>query len=254
MSSSLPTDKSRAYSSSSSFNLAVLISGSGTNLQALIDACGQSPPPDSSSSASNNRSQPLRTLPNAKIVHVVSNRREAQGISRAQMAGIPTSYHNLVSYKKNHPSTEAGVQKAREQYDADLAQIILTHVPCPDLVVCAGWMHILSDPFITALQKASVPIINLHPALPGQFNGANAISRAYEAFQRGEITATGIMVHHVISEVDMGEPVIVKEVEFRPGETQSELEARLHEVEWKAIVEGTGLVLADLEQKRRSET
>jgi phosphoribosylglycinamide formyltransferase len=246
---SISTDKSRTYSTSSSFNLTVLISGSGTNLQALIDACGQAPTPKDG----HNRPRPRRTLPNAEISHVISNRREAQGLARAQDAKIPVTYHNLLAYKKRHPDTPAGVQAARNQYDADLAQKILTHIPSPDLVVCAGWMHILSPIFVNALAAAHVPIINLHPALPGQFNGSNAIGRAYEAFQRGEIDHTGVMVHYVVDEVDMGEPVLVKEVEINPGDSQEDLEQRIHQSEWGLIVQATGRVLADLEEKRRSE-
>jgi phosphoribosylglycinamide formyltransferase len=245
-SKSVSTDQSRKWSASTSFNLTVLISGSGTNLQALIDACGQSP-------SSNDRSTPRRLLPNARIRHVISNRKDAQGLVRAEQAGIYTTYHNLVSYKKKHPDTEAGVKAARAQYDAELAQKILTHVPSPDLVVCAGWMHILSPGFIRALASANVPIINLHPALPGQFDGANAIGRAYEAFQKGQISKTGVMIHYVIDEVDAGTPVMVREVEIKSGESQDDLEERIHQTEWKIIVEATGKVLADLEEKRRHD-
>ena len=233
---SAETDQSRKYSSSTTFNITVLISGSGTNLQALIDACRTS-----------------KKLHNAHISHVVSNRKDAYGLKRAEQAGIPTTYHNLLQYKKAEPDTEKGVDTARQKYDSKLAQIILAHIPSPDLVVCAGWMHILSGPFISALQSANVPIINLHPALPGQFSGANAIGRVWEAFQRGEIAGTGVMIHHVISAVDLGKPIVVKEVECRPGESESDLETRIHEVEWQAIVEGTGTVLRELENRRRSE-
>jgi len=230
------TDQSRKYSTSTTFNITVLISGSGSNLQALIDACSRS-----------------SALPNARVSHVISNRKDAYGLERAQKAHIPTTYHNLVQYKNRQPKTESGVKAAREQYDVDLAQKILTHIPCPDLVVCAGWMHILAGPFIDALKSANVPIINLHPALPGQFSGANAIGRAWDAFQKGEISGTGVMIHHVINEVDMGKPIVVKEVECKAGESESELEARIHKVEWKAIVEGTAAVLKQLEEKRKTE-
>jgi phosphoribosylglycinamide formyltransferase len=229
------TDQTRKYSNSTTFNITVLISGSGSNLQALIDAC-----------------QPTSALPHARISHVISNRKDAYGLTRAQKAHIPTTYHNLVAYKKKQPQTEEGIKAARTQYDADLAQIILTRIPCPDLVVCAGWMHILSEPFIKALQAASVPIINLHPALPGKFNGSNAIQRAYEAFQKGEITETGVMIHHVISDVDMGRPIITEEVQMRQGEELSQLEERIHQVEWKAIVEGVKIELKELQNERRT--
>lgn len=231
------TDQTRKYSTSTTFNITVLVSGSGSNLQALIDAC-----------------KPTSTLSNARISHVISNRKEAYGLTRASQAHIPTTYHNLVAYKKKQPQTEAGTKAARTHYDADLAQIILTHIPCPDLVVCAGWMHILSEHFIKALQSASVPIINLHPALPGKFNGANAIGRAYEAFQRGEIATTGVMIHHVIGEVDMGRPIVTEEVEIRHGEELAQLEERIHQVEWRAIVEGVRLELKELVNERRTSS
>ncbi|KAK5952746.1 Bifunctional purine biosynthetic protein ADE5,7 [Knufia fluminis] len=207
--------------------LMVLISGSGTNLQALIDACGTAP------------------LENAKLTHVISNKKNAYGLTRAQNANIPTTYHNLVThgYKKSHPDS---IDKAREAYDVDLAKLITENSPKPDLVVCAGWMHILSPKFIDALTAANVPIINLHPALPGQFDGANAIGRAWEAYQRGEIAATGVMIHHVITEVDRGEPIMVEEVPCRDCETESDLEERIHKVEWRLIVQGTAKALGNV--------
>jgi len=216
-------------------------------MQALMRACGQGP-------SSTDKSTHQRKLPNARVCHVISNRKHAEGLKRAEEAGIFTTYHNLPQYKQNYPATEAGINAARVQYDADLAQKILTHVPCPDLVVCAGWMHILSPAFINALASASVPIINLHPALPGQFDGADAIGRAYEAFQKGQISKTGVMVHYVIDQVDRGDPVLVKEVEIKPGESQDALEDRIHETEWEIIVKATQTVLRDLEDKRRHES
>ena len=210
--------------------LLVLISGSGTNLQALIDACQN------------------HTIPSSRVCRVISNRKSAYGLERARIADIPTTYHNLVSYKKKHSDTEEGVETAREEYDIDLAKIIVEEKP--SLVVCAGWMHILSAPFIAALQRSSIPIINLHPALPGAFNGANAIGRAWEAFQHGDIAATGVMVHYVISEVDMGEPITVRDVPCRAGETESELETRIHEIEWEVIVEGAKKALEAASAKR----
>lgn len=209
--------------------LLVLISGSGTNLQALIDACKS------------------HDLPHTRISHVVSNRRSAYGLERARAADIPTTYHNLVTYKKKHADTEAGGQAAREQYDIDLAKIIVEERPT--LVVCAGWMHILGAGFISSLQEAKIPIINLHPALPGAFNGSNAIGRAWEAFQRGEIAGTGVMIHYVINEVDMGEPVVVRDIDCRLGESESELETRIHEVEWEIIVEGTRKALENVNKE-----
>ena len=125
--------------------LVVLISGEGTNLQALIDAQGSRFP--------------------GKIIQVISNRQKAGGLLRAEKANIPTAYHNIVKYKKQYPDE----QEARNYYDHDLAQIILKSNP--SLVVCAGWMHVLAPTFLKPLEEAGISVINLHPALPGQFNG-----------------------------------------------------------------------------------
>lgn len=74
-------------------------------------------------------------LPDVSIVRVISNKKAAYGLQRAQSADIPTAYHNLVVYKKRHgPGNEAA---AREEYDADLAALILKDNP--GLIVCAGW-------------------------------------------------------------------------------------------------------------------
>lgn len=212
---------------STKHNICVLISGNGSNLQALIDATKSSGP-----------SSPA--LPLVNISHVISNRKNAYGLTRASDASIPSTYHNIVPYKQKQPPTEEGVQSARREYDIDLAKIIISQTPKPELVVCAGWMHILSSAFLHALDEAKIMVINLHPALPGQFNGTNAIERAHEAFRRGEITGTGVMVHRVIEAVDEGEPLVTAAIECRTGEELSELEERVHEVEWRVIVEAVG--------------
>lgn len=211
-----------------SIAISVLISGQGTNLQALIDACHE------------NR------IPNAKIVRVISNREKAYGLQRAENAHIPTVYHNLQRYSKQHP--DQGPAKTREGYDKILADIVLADGPA--LVICAGFVHILSPEFLTPLAIAGVPTINLHPALPGAFTGANAIERAHQAFRAGKITKTGLMIHYVIPEVDMGEPLLVKEIPLVENETLNELEQRIHTVEWKAIVEGTQIAINKLKDIR----
>lgn len=126
----------------------------------------------------------------------------------------------------------------------------------PDLIVLAGWMHILGDGFLEFADgrrsfedgtRKPTPVINLHPALPGAFDGANAIERAYEAFQRGEITHSGVMVHRVVKDVDRGEPLIVREVEMVEGEPIEEFEERLHRVEHEIIVQAAKKVLDEVE-------
>ena len=149
-------------------------------------------------------------------------------------------------YKKSHPDDADGIAAARASYDADLAALILSHDPKPSLVVCAGWMHILTPSFLDPLAAANVKVINLHPALPGEFSGAGAIERAWEAGQKEGLKRTGVMIHEVIAEVDMGREIVVEEVPLVEGETVEELEERIHKVEHGLIVEGTRRVLEEL--------
>lgn len=126
----------------------VLISGEGSNLQALIDAIGS-------------------TMPYLKIIRVISNKAKANGLNRAKAASIPTAYHNLISgkYLASGEQDPAVRQAGREKYDADLAELVLADEP--DIVVCAGFMHVLSPKFLEPLDKKDLPVINLHPALYG---------------------------------------------------------------------------------------
>ena len=103
-------------------------------------------------------------IPDAQIVQVISNKKDAYGLKRAENAGIPTYLHSLYNFKKDHP--ELDLKVARESYDEQLAQIILRSKP--EIVVCAGWMLILSQKFLEPMRMAGIPIINLHPALPGR--------------------------------------------------------------------------------------
>lgn len=147
---------------------------------------------------------------------------------------------------------KANPGKARYDYDVEVAKIVVKERP--HLVVLAGWMHIMSEGFLDVLNgdrpydgetrvDKPIPVINLHPALPGAFDGAHAIERAFEAFQKGEIKHGGAMVHRVVKEVDRGEPIIVREVEIKEGEPIESFEERLHKVEWEIIVQATAIVL-----------
>lgn len=172
---------------------------------------------------------------------MISNRSKAYGLTRCAESSppIPTSVLNLKSYlAAPSPSTP----RTRETYDRELAQLVLSTQP--DLIILAGFMHILSPSFLGPLDQ--VPIINLHPALPGMFDGANAIPRALEAFEKGEVKGTGVMVHRVVEAVDQGEPILVKEVEIVKGEGLEALEERIHKVEHGIIVEGARKVLEEM--------
>jgi formyltetrahydrofolate-dependent phosphoribosylglycinamide formyltransferase len=188
--------------------IAVLISGNGSNLQALIDAT---------------HSNAL----DAKIDLVLSNSAKAYGLQRAANVGIATEVMTLKSYKD--------VGKSRVEFDQDLALKIRNHFNgSPDIIVLAGFMHILSPEFLNAFPGI---VINLHPALPGAFDGINAISRAYEAFKSGSIAETGVMVHKVIPQVDKGECILVEKVPIYDSDCLSDLEDRIHKVEHRLIVE-----------------
>ncbi len=192
--------------------LVVLISGYGSNLQAIVDAIA-------------------RGELNAGIAAVIANRGSAHGLERARLAGIPTGCLILASYRA------AG--KPREAYDADLAGLVAAGRP--DLVVLAGWMHVLSPAF---LDRFPGQVINLHPALPGQFAGTAAIQRAWEAGRRGEISVTGVMVHQVVPEVDAGPVLAVAEVPIDPAGSLADLEARVHAVEHRLLVQTIGQMAA----------
>src|SRR5688500_13645896 len=186
--------------------LAVLISGNGSNLQAILDAIR------------------MRVL-DAQVVVVVSNRKAAYGLERAAKAGVPALYHPLKPYR------DAG--RSRNDYDAELAQLVKKYAP--DYVVLAGWMHILSQEF---LRHFPYRVINLHPALPGKFPGAHAIEDAFNAYQRGEIKMTGVMVHLVPDEqVDRGPVILTGEVPIYATDTLETLETRVQQTEHKILVQ-----------------
>lgn len=199
--------------------LAVLASGNGSNLQAIIDACADG------------------RIPDAQVAVVVVNHRVAYAAERAHNHNIPVIYHPL------HPYHKAG--RTRAEYDADLAALLMPYQP--ELVILAGWMHILSMAFLAHFPGR---VLNIHPALPGTFPGMHAIERAYEAFKRGEITHTGVMVHLAPDEgVDVGPVVLQREVPILPGESLEALEARMHAVEHALYIEAINAVLAKLKQE-----
>lgn len=182
--------------------LVVLVSGNGSNLQAILDACE------------------IGELP-ASVVAVISNKADAYGLERAQKAKI-------AAIAKPKLKTQD-----RRMYDSELAELVIS--VNPDWVVLAGWMRVLSSAFLDCFPNR---VINLHPALPDTFPGTHAIERAFEAYQRGEVQQTGVMVHLVPDEgVDVG-PVLAQEiVAIQPDDTLETLEARVHATEHWLLVE-----------------
>lgn len=194
--------------------IVALISGHGSNLQAIIDACAAAELP-------------------AEVVLVVSNRRDAYGMVRAYQAGIPTLYFPLKPYLGG---------RGRAQYDADLAVQVAAYRP--DVIALAGWMHVLSNAF---LQRFPGKVINLHPALPGTFPGTDAIARAYAAYRAGSITNTGVMLHFVPDEgVDVGAVITSEVVPIFPHDTLQSLEERIHATEHRLYVHALKTVVATL--------
>jgi len=188
--------------------LVVLVSGYGSNLQAILDACKSG------------------YLP-AEVVAVISNRQAAYGLERARLDSIPAIY--LPKLK----------EQERRDYDAQLAEVVAEYQP--DWIILAGWMRVLSQVF---LDRFSNRVVNLHPALPGKFPGTEAIARAYAAFKMGAITQTGVMVHLVPDEgVDNG-PVLAQEaVPIQVDDTLEVLEGRVHQVEHRLLVDALKALL-----------
>lgn len=187
--------------------LVVLVSGNGSNLQAILDACA------SGALAAN-------------VVAVVSNKRDAFGLERARLAGVP-------ALARPRP-----LSQSREAYDAELAELVARHDP--DFIVLAGWMRVLSQAF---LGRFPGRVVNLHPALPGCFPGTKAIARAYDAHRENGLHETGVMVHFVPDEgVDSGPIICVERVPILVDDTLETLTMRMHDVEHRLLIAALQLV------------
>lgn len=190
--------------------LVVLVSGFGTNLQAILDACADGQLP-------------------AQVAAVISNKAGAFALQRAIDAHVPAIA--LPFYNDLHIN--------RAGYDEVLADVVDEHAP--DLIVCAGWMRIFSPGFV---RRFAGRIINLHPALPGAFPGAHGIEDAFNAFQRGEIAKTGVMVHYVDEGVDTGAVIMATEVPIHTGDSLKDLEERVHAAEHVLLINAIRQVIA----------
>ena len=185
-----------------SARLVVLASGSGTNLQAILDGCSD------------------RRI-DGEVVAVVSNVEDAFALERARHAEIPTA---LVLREEG---------EARRVYDARLADVVSAYGP--DWVVLAGWMRILTGVF---LDRFPDRVINLHPALPGELPGINAIERAWDEAVAGVRTRSGVMVHLVPDEgVDDGPVLASRVVPVDASGTLESFAAAVHDTEHELLVE-----------------
>jgi phosphoribosylglycinamide formyltransferase 1 len=181
--------------------IVVLVSGNGSNLQAILDACSSG-------------------QLGADVVGVVSNNPDAYALRRATDAEVPAVA--LVAHKGED----------RRDYDARLADIVSGLGA--DWVVLAGWLRILTVPFLGWFPGR---VINLHPSLPGDLVGMHAIERAYDEGLAGTRTSTGVMVHLVPDEgVDNGPVLATAVVALIPGEPLADFETRMHAVEHQLLV------------------
>lgn len=184
--------------------LVVLASGNGSNFQAIVDAT---------------RATEISPLA-AEIVGLVCNVPDAYVVTRAAAAGVAVEV----------VTAERG--EARDAYDARLLAVV--DAMRPDYVVLAGWMRLLSMTFLAGFHQR---VINLHPALPGQFPGTHAIERALLASQRLGLHRTGVMVHFVPDEgVDDGPVIATAEVDIRADDTLETLSDRVHAAERALLV------------------
>ncbi|WP_353944263.1 phosphoribosylglycinamide formyltransferase [Streptomyces sp. HUAS MG91] len=183
--------------------LVVLVSGSGTNLQALLDAVA---------------AQGVESF-GAEIVAVGADREDIAGLERAERAGLPT----FVCRVKDHAS--------REDWDRALAEATAAYEP--DLVVSAGFMKIVGKEF---LARFGGRCVNTHPALLPSFPGAHGVrdALAYGA------KVTGCTVHFVDDGVDTGPIIAQGVVEIRDEDDESALHERIKEVERTLLVDVVG--------------
>ena len=187
--------------SKSKLPIVVLISGNGSNLQAIIDATMAMN--SAANSTHNNSAQ--QALP-VEIQAVISNRDDAYGLERARKAGI----HTVVLKDDNFTS--------REAYDQALLSTIEQYHP--QLIVLAGFMRILSDEFVT---HYSGKMINIHPSLLPKFRGLNTHQRAIDAGEKEH----GATVHFVTPELDGGPAIVQSKLCILPDESAEKLAERV---------------------------
>lgn len=193
-------------------NIAVLVSGGGTNLQALIDA------------------EQRGEIVNGKITAVIASTPEAYALERAAKAGIPGYVVSRKQYDSNRAMTVALVEKLHELNI--------------DLVVLAGFMTILTGEMVQAFPNA---ILNIHPALIPSFAGPGCYGlHVHEKALAYGVKLSGATVHFVSEECDGGPIVLQKAVEVLPDDTPEVLQRRIMEqCEWKLLPQAVSLFCQD---------
>lgn len=183
--------------------IVVCVSGGGTNLQAIIDAC-----------------EPGGRIENAEVAAVISNVTGVKALERAKKHQIPTAVVRPKDYDD------------RERFNEDLTQIILTHRP--DLIVLAGFL--VQIPTIL-LESFHGPVINIHPALIPSFCGKGMYGlKVHEAVLAKGVKVTGATVHFVDASLDTGPIIAQLPVPVCEGDTPEILQRRVMEkAEWKIL-------------------
>lgn len=193
-------------------NVAVLVSGGGTNLQALLDAKAQG------------------KLPQAHFSLVVSNRRKAYALERARAAGVETLYLPTVRFKTN------------EAYNIALRDELTKRNI--DLVVLAGFLVVLEKPMVEAFKNR---MINIHPSLIPSFCGDGFYGlKVHEAALQKGVKITGATVHFVDEGTDTGPIILQKAVKVKDDDTPQVLQKRVMEqAEWKLLPKAVQLFTED---------
>lgn len=189
--------------------LAVMVSGGGTNLQAILDAIEDG------------------TVTNASVVKVISNSKKAYALERASKAGIPTACVT----RKDYPEPDA----------FNRALLAALQESGADLVVLAGCLVVIPQLVVDAYPNR---IINIHPALIPSFCGTGYYGLGvHEAVLARGVRVTGATVHFVDGGTDTGPILLQKAVEVRQGDTAKELQLRvMQEAEWKILPKAIDLI------------
>ena len=202
---------------SEKIRIAVLVSGGGTNLQALIDA------------------QQAGEIPDGEIALVVSNNPGAYALERARNFGVPGA---VITRK------ECG---SKEAFESTLQAVLERNGT--DLIILAGFMSILSENFTSKWPKR---IINVHPSLIPSFCGEGFYGlKVHEAALQKGVKVTGATVHFVNEIPDGGEILLQKAVEILPGDTAEVLQRRVMEqAEWLLLPQAAEMVSAEIVKER----
>lgn len=190
-------------------NIAVLVSGGGTNLQAIIDAIGNG------------------TIQDARICLVLSNNPGVYALKRAQKAGIPSVVVSPREYS------------SRDQFNRELLRTV--QESGADLVVLAGFLCVIPEEMVQAYEMR---ILNIHPSLIPSFCGTGYYGlKVHEAALERGVRISGATVHFVDSGTDTGPILLQKAVEVKPDDTPKSLQLRIMEqAEWKILPQAIDLI------------